>query len=223
MSVKTISYLFGIVLSTSLLMILLRPQFETWHSAGPANPGHEQLNCNECHLPSNGNMRQQIQANLNYLLGTRQTAEDFVLSKINNKQCLACHQKKNDLHPSYRFLEPKYQKVRQLLHPEHCISCHQEHSGRRISHFKPSDCKHCHKNTKIEEDPISIPHDQLIAQKNWDSCLGCHDFHGNHDMKLETNVKQRIPESILQNYFNAGDSPYRGEIITTARETIYEN
>jgi len=222
MTTKAYGYLIGLTLSVAMLFILLQGDVESWHSSGPLNPGHEKLACNECHIPSNGSIRQQLQANTQYLLGQRTREHDFVFTKISNKQCVACHDRENDLHPTYRFNEPKFIKVREKIHPEYCISCHQEHSGQRISHFSPTDCKLCHEEMRIEDDSITVPHHELIEREDWETCLGCHDFHGNHDMKIEQTVGRHIKFKKIQDYFDTAPSPYSGELIHKAKESIYE-
>jgi len=223
MTPKTYGYYLGIGVSIGLLFLLLHQDLEDWHSSGPLNPGHEDLACKECHIPADGTIRQQLQANTRFYSGQRHTENDFVFTKISNKHCIACHDKKgDDQHPTYRFNEPRFKKARELIHPELCISCHQEHSGKRVSHFKATDCKHCHKEMHIEDDSITVPHDELIKREDWETCMGCHDFHGNHKMELETTVGRSIKTAKIQTYFNTAPTPYSGEIIHKAKESIYE-
>jgi len=222
MTAKAYGYLVGLCLSVIMIFLLLQQDVDTWHSSGPLNPGHEKLACNECHISSDGTIRQQLQANVQYLLEDRKTESDFVYTKIGNKQCVACHDREDDHHPSYRFNEPKFKEARELIHPELCISCHQEHLAKRVSQFKPTDCQICHKEMHIEEDSITVPHHELIERKDWDTCLGCHDFHGNHDMKIEKTVGRHIKFNRILDYFNTGSSPYSGDIINKAKESIYE-
>ena len=223
MTPKAYGYYLGIGVSAGLLFLLLQQNLEDWHSAGPLNPGHEDLICKECHIPADGTIRQQIQANVRFYLGQRHSENDFVFTKISNKQCIACHDKKgDDHHPTYRFNEPKFKKVRVLIHPELCISCHLEHSGKRVSHFKATDCKLCHKDLRIEDDAITVPHDELIKREDWETCMGCHDFHGNHKMDIEKIVGRSIKAAKIQDYFKTAPSPYLGGIIHKAKESIYE-
>jgi len=222
MTTKTYGYSMGISVSIGLLILLLQQDFETWHSSGDLNPGHEKLDCKECHIASEGTVRQQLQANVRFYLDQRHSESDFVFTKITNKHCIACHDREDDHHPSYRFNEPKFKKARELIHPELCISCHQEHTGQRISHFKTTDCQLCHKDMRIEDDSLTVPHDELIKREDWHTCLGCHDYHGNHEMKLETTVGRSIKAKKIQAYFNSADFPYPGKLIHKAKESIYE-
>jgi hypothetical protein len=219
---KRNSYLLASIISFLCIILLLQTDFERWNQPGPFNPGHEDLACNECHLKTKSSVRQQLQANVQYLLGQRKTEADFYYHKIDNKHCIACHNMDKDLHSSHRFNEPRFNEVREKIHPEQCISCHKEHIGQRISQFKISDCQLCHEELKIKNDPISVPHDELIERKDWQTCLGCHDYHGNHDMVLEKTVGRAIKQEQLLGYFSNAESPYLGSIITKARSTRYE-
>ena len=62
-------------------------------------------------------------------------------------------------------------------------------------------CSTCHKETTLKRDPIDIPHERLIAGDRWETCLGCHDFHGNHLMKTKTRVEEVWPQAQLRAYF----------------------
>ena len=42
----------------------------------------------------------------------------------------------------------------------------------------------------------------------WETCLGCHDFHGNHAMKAPRRLGDAIPSDQIQRYFDGGRSPY---------------
>jgi len=175
---------------------------------GPRNPGHEDLECDYCHQRSPGTFRQQIQANIRYLIGLRPEVADFGRQDVTNKVCLACHERANDRHPVYRFFEPRFKKARQEIQPQLCISCHLEHTGKRVSKKEITFCKSCHKKTEINKDPLTIPHRQLIQDEQWTSCLGCHDFHGNHRMKTENLLKKRFTVERIRSYFQGGPSPY---------------
>ncbi|KAG1658096.1 hypothetical protein GQR58_023141 [Nymphon striatum] len=153
--------------------------FKAADSPGPLNTGHEALACNECHEEADGSIRQQIQANLNYLLGAREKHVAFNYESPTNTDCLACHQRENDNHPIYRFNEPRFREAREALSPQHCVSCHQEHKGVRVT-SAPDNCKHCHEELIVKEDPLDVSHQQLVDEKRWDTCLQCHDFHGGH-------------------------------------------
>jgi len=204
---RKIGYFIGIVVVLFIVIILILPQSRKLHANGPSNIGHEKLKCPHCHKEAVGTLRQQLQANLQYLLGNRNFVVSVGLKPVSNNECIYCHERPNDRHPVYRFFEPKYKKIQQRIQPQFCISCHREHSGKRVT----SDtvfCKNCHKKLRLKKDPITRSHQQLVKNKDWKSCLGCHDYHGNHRMKVNTQYKNKITNNTIINYFNNSDSPY---------------
>lgn len=182
------------------------------------NTGHEDLKCKSCHKPAPGTVRQQLQANLRYVLGLRETAADFGQQDVGNEICLGCHDRPKDRHPVYRFLEPRFAKAREQIQPQFCISCHLEHQGKRVTREESGYCVNCHKETKLKKDPINISHEQLIAQDRWESCLGCHDFHGNHVMKTKRVVEEAWSPERVRAYFGGGPSPYPKELYYNAKK-----
>jgi len=203
-----IAYTVGIVIGLLGLAVLLLPAYDKFHVRGPMNSGHDTLKCESCHQEASGSLRQQIQANLRYAFGQREHLADFSHQAVSNENCLACHERPNDRHPVYRFLEPRFLKARENLSPQHCVSCHMEHNGQRVTRAEIGYCVHCHKKTKVRKDPLDVSHERLIALKRWESCLGCHDFHGNHKMKTKMSVEQIIPAEKIHAYFRGGISPY---------------
>ncbi len=172
------------------------------------NTGHDKLACTTCHRDAPGSFRQQIQANLRYVFGRREASVSFGRLLVGNTDCMACHERPNDRHPVYRFLEPRFSQAREKLRPHQCVSCHAEHQGRRVTLAEIGYCVNCHKDTRLKKDPIDVSHADLIAGKQWDSCLGCHDFHGNHIMQVEKSVDKRTPTEKIRAYFDGGSSPY---------------
>ena len=203
-----LAYLAGAFLGLAVLAFTVLPAGESSHAKGPMDTGHEKLACTDCHRNAPGSFRQQIQANLRYFLGQRETPVAFGRLPVGNENCLACHERPNDHHPVYRFLEPRFAKVREKLHPHACVSCHAEHQGRRVTLAETGYCVHCHKETRLRKDPLDVSHEKLIVLKLWDSCLGCHDFHGNHIMKTERSVEKATPVEKIRAYFEGGPSPY---------------
>ncbi|MGR9046587.1 MAG: cytochrome c3 family protein [Gammaproteobacteria bacterium] len=175
------------------------------------NTGHEKVKCSSCHKKAIGTARQQIQATMRFILAQRDRPADFGYKAVDNELCLYCHDRPNDRHPVYRFLEPRFLKARESLSPERCVSCHAEHNGRRVTLTEIGYCSHCHKKTKLRNDPLDVPHDKLIVLKLWDSCLGCHDFHGNHIRQTPKTVDQIISNEEIYVYFEGGSSPYGNE------------
>lgn len=210
-------YLAGLGLMALALLWLFLPGQESLHSLGPANTGHETLGCEDCHTPADGTARQQIQANVRYWVGLRDTPANFQHNAVTNDDCLACHERPNDAHPVFRFNEPRFAEARAAIQPQDCVSCHLEHEGERVT-IEPTFCVVCHEDLELRNDPIDIPHTTLIADENWASCLGCHDFHGNHVMETETQVGNALPIETIEEYFAGSDSPYSAEKAFSATE-----
>jgi hypothetical protein len=202
------------------LAVLLLPAYDKFHARGPMNSGHDTLKCESCHQDAPGSLRQQIQANLRYALRLRERLADFSHQDVSNENCLGCHERPNDRHPVYRFLEPRFLKARENLSPQLCVSCHTEHKGQRVTRTEIGYCVNCHKKTRLRKDPLDVPHDRLIALKRWESCLGCHDFHGNHIMKTKKTVEQIIPAEKIRAYFQGGASPYGDDRHYKAKKEI---
>ncbi len=81
-------------------------------------------------------------------------------------------------------------------------------------------CQYCHEDTEVEDDPVDIPHSTLFADKRWETCLGCHDFHGNHERKTPKMMSEVLSKERIQQYFDGGKSPYgyrRLTVIQTMR------
>ncbi len=208
----------GLALGAVALTVLLWPEQEALHARGPMNTGHEDLRCEHCHVPGRGTLRQQLQANARHLLGLRETAADFGLQRVAKERCLACHERPDDRHPVFRFTEPRFEAARRALQPESCVSCHREHQGMRTTVATTDFCQHCHEETRLKNDPIDLSHESLVASERWDTCLGCHDFHGNHLMETRQTIDDVIPPGRILEYFRGGDSPYSTEKRYEARK-----
>ncbi len=183
------------------------PSYERYHAPGTANSGHEKLQCAECHIRTQGTVRQQIQANVRHWLGLRNNSVYFIYQPVGNRECLACHERPNDNHPAHRFLEPRFKKAREKIGAHSCTSCHREHQGVRVT-IRSDYCVNCHEALKMKNDPLDIAHATLISDNRWITCLGCHDFHGNHIMQLMTKIDGVISYGEISHYFNGGPSPY---------------
>ena len=127
------AYATGIAIGLVSLCLLLLPENDRFHVRGPMNTGHEKIKCGSCHKEAPGTLRQQIQANLHFIFAQRNHPADFGHRPVGNENCLFCHERPNDRHPVYRFLEPRFQKTRESLKPQYCISCHAEHHGQRVT------------------------------------------------------------------------------------------
>jgi hypothetical protein len=214
---QNLGLILGLAVGVLLLVVLLLPDQEAWHARGPMTSGHEDVACEHCHRPAPGSLRQQLQANVRHLLGRRATAADFGLQQAGNSECLGCHDFPEERHPVFRFFEPRFQKSRDALHPEFCVSCHLEHRGQRVTLGSIDYCRHCHEETRLKSDPLDVSHVSLIKAEKWDSCLGCHDFHGNHLMTTREQLQEAIPPAQILEYFRGGPSPYSADRKFTAR------
>lgn len=219
---RAIGYVAGSVLAIIGLGLLISPQFADWHMPGPANTGHQKLQCTDCHRSAAGSARQQIQANLQQQIGMRQQPAYFQFKPVTNDECLDCHDRPNDRHPVQRFNEPRFAEVRQKRHPEQCIACHLEHKGGRVTEANTGYCQDCHEKFDLKHDKISIRHQTLVQRQRWDTCLGCHDYHGNHKMKVPIDVGEALSPVEIFAYFNGAKSPYPGSIIHKAKEKLDE-
>ena len=219
---QRIAYSLAAITASAIVVFLLLPQSSHYHAQGPMNIGHENLNCSSCHDESTGTLRQRLQYNVRYLLGINKQPVPLGYAKVTNKVCLDCHTRPNDRHPVFRFNEPKYIKARQKIAPQFCNSCHLEHQHKRVT-AKQDYCKQCHEDLKLTDDPLDIPHARLVKQDKWTSCLGCHDFHGNHKMKLKNRFSERLSPATIKNYFESSDSPYGKEKWHKAKERRNES
>lgn len=146
---------------------------------GPANPGHGALECADGHEAAPGAVRQQVQAAVAFGLGLRETAPAIGRLPMTNRICLDCHEREDDQHPTHVFSQPKYSDEREEIPAHLCITCHREHSGRHVENTGQF-CVTCHSGMEAREDPIAPTHAALAADERWDTCLRCHEFHGNH-------------------------------------------
>lgn len=108
----------------------------------------------------------------------------------------------------FRFVEPRFAEARAKLQPQFCLSCHLEHRGRRATLSTTTYCEVCHRETKLNKDPLDVSHADLIVLERWETCLGCHDFHGNHVMKTRTVLAETLPTAEIRNYFKGAPPPY---------------
>ncbi|HYE36302.1 cytochrome c3 family protein [Methylocaldum sp.] len=205
---QRIGFIAGLAGGAAALAALLAPSQERWHVRGPMNTGHEALRCESCHKSAPRSLRQQVQASVRYWVGLRKTLDDFGYLGVTNDICLGCHDRPNDRHTVFRFCEPRFAEARAKLQPQLCVSCHLEHRGRRVTLSMTTYCEVCHRETKLRKDPLDISHANLIALNQWESCLGCHDFHGNHIMKVRKVVAEGLPTAEIRNYFAGAPSPY---------------
>jgi ribosomal protein L37AE/L43A len=205
-----IAVIIGLLLTLCVILYSSSNSGQWFKSPGKLMTGHTDLICADCHRPAKGSLRQQLQANVQHLIGQRKDAVDIQHQDVSNQHCLACHKRPKDNHPIYRFLEPRFKKAREELQAQHCVSCHQEHIGKRVS-AEIDNCRSCHGKLKLKKDPLDISHHQLVTEKRFDTCLGCHDFHGNHKMKLAERLDDIYSKEKITDYFDDAPSPYSEE------------
>jgi hypothetical protein len=208
----------GLALTATALTAFFMPGQEQLTARGAMNSGHESLACNGCHRPAPGTLRQQLQAGVRFALGLRSTPADFGNKDVTNDDCLSCHERPFDRHSTFRFDEPRFAAARQAVSPQRCESCHREHSGVRVS-VEADYCRHCHSGLELKQDPLDVPHAALVRDKRWETCLGCHDFHGNHLMTPATSLAKASPPAVVARYFAGGPSPYPSTLRQTAKQT----
>ena len=205
---QQIGSLVGIGIGLLIFAILPLKASEEFLSLGPLNTGHDGLSCEACHTDAKGNLMQQLQANMMYTFGARKKSVDFGTANVDNNKCLECHDRPNDRHPTYRFLEAKYQDAIQEIDATQCETCHREHNDTRVVLPNGEFCVSCHYDLEVINDPVDVPHSKLIENKQWDTCLQCHDFHGNHVYKTPEKIKDTISIKQVQSYLKGGDDPY---------------
>lgn len=200
--------LYGGIITICVCVFLSVPVGEDYLSKGEMNTGHEDLECLDCHAKANGNMFQQLQANVMWALGSRKEAVPFGTVDVDTKKCLDCHDRPNDRHDVHRFNEPRFADARKAIKPTDCESCHLEHSGMRMTRVQTDFCINCHQELEMKEDPLDVPHETLIKENQWTTCLQCHDFHGNHKMKAAEMMKDTISMEAIREYLEGGADPY---------------
>lgn len=198
----------GIVLGVCMFYIFTLDVTEGYVSIGPMNTGHEALNCFACHADAEGNLMQQVQSNMSHAFGAREKGVDFGTQDVTVDNCLQCHDRANDRHPTYRFSEPRFKDAVKNIDATNCITCHTEHEEERVSVASINYCMNCHQDLTIENDPLDISHQILIAKEEWFTCIQCHDFHGNHRYDVPEKMSDTIPMHVIQAYFDGGESPY---------------
>lgn len=201
----------GTVVAVASLALLSFPERNTLVARGPMNTGHEALSCQECHVTAQGTAAQQASSNIYHWLGLRESAISFGSENVTSTVCLDCHERHDDRHPISRFLKPRFSEARRQIKAQECETCHTEHQGKRVTLSTIGYCTYCHQDTALEDDPITPTHVQLVQSDSWNTCLQCHDFHGNHKMTTPVDIRQGVSEEQVWEYFNGSPSPYSSE------------
>jgi len=198
----------GVGIGILIYILLPLKASEDFLSLGPMNTGHEGMSCNTCHTDAKGSMVQQISSNMQYAFGMRKKSVEFGTQDVDNKKCLACHERSNDRHPTHRFLEPRFKTAIKEINATECETCHKEHNGVRVVLDDATFCQSCHYDLEVINDPIDVPHATLIENKQWSTCLQCHDFHGNHVYETAVKIKDTIPLELISDYLKGGKDPF---------------
>ena len=169
--------------------------------------GHETLACTKCHAEAPGTLRQQVRANVLHWASLRETGATFGHEAVSAGACRDCHARDNDRHPSFRFREPRFQGVNRTLDARNCLTCHSEHKAERVSN-DGTFCVACHDGMKARKELIQPTHAALSRGGRWDTCLTCHDFHGNHPVKAPRDLDEAHGLSAVRAYLADGADPY---------------
>ena len=187
-------------------------------SMGPMNTSHEDLDCGACHKEAPGTFRQQVGHNARSLFGFHDA--DMVpvgMAPVDNAVCLDCHDRPNDRHPVSRFMETRFAEQRAAFGPHECNNCHGEHRDQRVAMVEPGFCVNCHQETEVMYDTAEPSHAELIENGEWNTCLQCHDFHGNHLREAPRKLSNGIPQEQILEYLAGGTDPYGSEKTYTAQ------
>ena len=117
------------------------------------------------------------------------------------------------------FTELRFEKAREETGAQLCVSCHREHSAVRVTTPDAGYCVSCHSDLKVKDDKTSPTHDFLVQNKRWESCLQCHDYHGNHRWRTPLRLVDAPTVDAIGQYLKDGPSPY-GSTIVKAREEL---
>ncbi len=216
------AYAAALALVLAVLMLFSSQVLDTFTPPGHPNTGHEGLACAECHQTAPGTVRQRAQAQVAYWMGWRESDVVLAHQSVGNVQCNACHARTQDHHAAHLFLQARYAQIRQTLAPQRCVSCHAEHRDTRVTLSDGRYCQSCHEDMKLAQDklkpPASPSHATLTAQARWDTCMGCHDYHGNHIRPVPVALSQAVSEADVIRYFQGGKSPYGNALRSPARQ-----
>ncbi|MEZ4399329.1 MAG: cytochrome c3 family protein [Kofleriaceae bacterium] len=214
---RRVGFAAGASAAAAALLVLTSAAGAHLHAAGPMNTGHGALACASCHVAAPGTVRQQVQAAVGRWLGTRASDVDVGFRDVDNHACTSCHERVDDRHPVARFLEPRFAAQRATLAPHQCVSCHAEHRDARVTVADTGYCRNCHQDLALAHDPLDVSHASLVAGEQWETCLRCHDFHGNHEYNVPTRLADAPSAERVRAYFRGGESPYPGPVRVKAR------
>jgi predicted CXXCH cytochrome family protein len=211
------AYVAGAVLAVMPLLLLV-PGLDEMRPHGHPNVGHEQLKCVACHAESSASTRQTLQAKVKHAVGLRQTGAVMGMQAVTSSTCIQCHGNPDDRHAPNRFLEPRFEKARAETGAQNCVSCHREHSAVRVTAPNTAYCVSCHQDLKVKGDKTSPTHDFLVRNKRWETCLQCHDYHGNHKWNAPLRLQDGHALEVLDKYMKGGPSPFGAAIVKSKQE-----
>jgi hypothetical protein len=138
---------------------------------------------------------------------------------VTNATCGHCHENPDDRHAPHRFLEPRFEDARAETGAHLCVRCHREHSQARVTAPAGSHCASCHMELKVRNDRTTPSHELLVMQERWDTCMQCHDYHGNHGWRAPQRLHEAASLEQLQHYLRDGPSPFGSTIHKARRGT----
>jgi hypothetical protein len=159
-----------------------------------------------------------LQAKAKLALGLRQTGAVLGMEPVASATCIQCHANPDDQHAASRFLEPRFDQARADTGAQLCVSCHREHSQARVTAPSASYCVSCHADLQVRADRASPTHAQLLASKRWETCLQCHDYHGNHRFAAPLRLQDAATLDTLQQYLRQEPSPYGGTVVKARQD-----
>jgi len=77
-------------------------------------------------------------------------------------------------------------------------------------------CVTCHSGMEVREDRTTPTHAALAAEERWDTCLRCHDFHGNHHHEWPESLEEAFGGREVLRHLDSG-APLYGEKREPAR------
>lgn len=216
------AYGFACIALLGLASVLLWPSAAWLQAAGMPTPGHANLECAACHQPAAGTLRQQVQASVRYFLGLRVEPAAIGNAPVQDSACRECHQRTADRHSLAVLSETRFVEVQAAHGVHHCTGCHQEHHGQRVT-ASAEICSNCHADISIKGDTAVPDHATLLAQEAWDTCMRCHDYHGNHDLsrgesKYPTRFADGFTLEAVREYLGSGDPVYGPKIVPTKQQ-----
>lgn len=218
-SLRFKAYAAGAVLALLPLLVLM-PEMQDSRPHGHPNVGHEQLKCVACHAESPASTRQALQAKARHVIGLRETGAVLGMQPVTTATCIQCHANPDDRHAPHRFLEPRFAQARAETGAQQCVSCHREHSGVRVTAASAGYCVSCHADMKVPDDKASPTHDHLVRNARWDTCMQCHDYHGNHRWRTPLRLVDAATVDALDSYLKDGPSPFGGTIVKARQEAL---